>query len=424
MNKRIICLLLAALMLLSLCACGQTKTDEPTAPANAEQILAERREKVVSFMREAATFLWSPTEDIQYTIRARDYDNLDQFMAENPDQVQTLYADRIYQGLPYTRATGTMGSFLTFSTGVDKDGVAQISGMGSDILSGWQDNARMGGNCAGTVQAAWSQVANSFDYTVTQHLTPAYGFLRVGEYTSDDYEHRDTGKNCEENGTDVMYAAYAKLQPGDAVVKSISDSNHVMLISGVYLAYNEDGTVSGRDSYVTIIDQTTAYQFKDQRIFNEELGQYVYQTHGVDVEYSFPQLFTKGYLPITCLELIDASVPTVEETVTDSENMALLAAGGVETRLYKGIYTSPCPIIAVTIEISDEEGNSLQKSTCYNERMNIREFDLQRFHTENPACIQGKLDLTVLESGKYHCTHTVLLASGTEVVIRDFMFKF
>lgn len=78
--------------------------------------------------------------------------------------------------------------------------------------------------------------------------------------------------------------------------------------------------------------------------------------------------------------------------------------------------------MAVTITISDEEGKVLQQATCYNQRMTCREFDLQRFLTENPDALVSSLDIEALTNGNFHCTHAVLLGTGETVTVRDFLF--
>lgn len=410
---RILRLLLAAVMLLGLCACGGEggNTDKSD-----EEILAARRDKVEAYMRKMGTFLWRAQEDITYSIR---YDNLfiDEVLEKYPKNTVHIKAGRVYQGIPYTHGGGNLATFQDFASQPDEKGISTVSGLTWNPLNGNSEFARISTDCSGAVCLAWNQVATSHTLNGTQQMTENNGYLKVGEYTTaDPNENIDTSKDCEDNGTQTMYAAYAKLQKADAIVRRKDGSGHVMLITSVNVVLNDEGKVSGRDSTVTVLHQTNGKLQDGEYYFNEELGENVYYCFGIDDEFTFSQLFTKGYLPVTCKELIDASVPEVNTAITDSETEF------TKDTICKGTLKSQMMMTGVTITITDAEGKALQQATCYMDRLSELEFHLDRFLTEPAELMRGKLDLEALAAGNYHCTMTCEMGNDETVTVRDFDF--
>lgn len=415
MTKRILTLVLALILLLSLCACDTqpAETNNPDA-----EILAQRRDIAEKYMREMGTFLWRSTEDVSYSIR---YDNLtlEEAQKESPDKIITIKAGQIYQGLPYTHAAGDLTTFQDFAAAADDKGVSQISGLRGELLNGNYQFARLSTDCSGAVCLAWNQIGNSFVLDGTKIMTEGNGFLKVGEYkTTDPMENIDTNADCELNGPQTMYEAYSQLQKADAIVRRKDGSGHVMLITGLNVVRNEEGKISGRDSTVTVLHQTNGTMQDFDKYYSEELGEYVFRCFGIDEEFTFSELYTKGYLPITCKELIDASVPAVTDAVTDS----LAGTTFTKDTICTGKFSSQMEITSVTVTIADASGKALQEATCYVNRLTELEFDLSRVLTEPVELMNGTLDLEGLEAGTYHCTTTCRTSNGTVHTMRDFDF--
>lgn len=105
--KKLFCIFLPIIILLSLCACNNTEI-----ATNDQQILRDRRQAVVDEMHHMMTFLWSTDEDITYS--KENYSRgLDK---DKPNQIITLKAGRIYSGLPYTHGCGSAYDFQAFAT--------------------------------------------------------------------------------------------------------------------------------------------------------------------------------------------------------------------------------------------------------------------------------------------------------------------
>lgn len=443
-TNRILSLLLALVLIISMTACAQVpaettlppettapvqttaptettappettvpeETTEPTEPLTAEElILQERRNIVEEYMRQQVTLLWRAEEDLLYTIAS---DTLPE-NADSSKQIQ-LVAGRLYMGLPYAYTTGTMDTFLEFAGEPDENGIYNVSGLTWDTLSGGRSTARFGNDCSGAVVLAWSQIGASVTAQTTAYMCEDYGFLRVGDYESDPSEFTSTASFIGVNGADKMYNAYAQLQKGDALVRRKPEGGHVVMVVDVNVVYKEDGKIDPMASYVTILEQTSSNATNHTaKITHEKTGEPIYVVGGIDRVFGFQYLIQKGYLPITCKELIDPS--TVEAPkVTDSEtsfNKDTLLTGTISCNWF---------IDTVTLTITDPAGNTVQKATGNTIRRSNHTFDLQQFVTENPNAIRGSVDPSALASGNYHCTVTCRLTTGEEFTVRDFDF--
>lgn len=414
MMKRILCLLLAAVLLLGLCACGGQGGKTGTSD---EEILAARRDKVVAQMQKTATFLWRAQEDITYSIR---YDDMliDEALKVSPKKTISIKAGQVYQGLPYSHAAGNLTTFQAFASEPDEKGVSTVSGLTWEYLNGTSAYmSRISTDCSGAVYMALSTVAATPEMVGTQYMTEGHGYLKVGEYeTADPNENIDTNKDCEDNGPRVMLDAYAQLQKADAIVRRRNGVGHVMLITSVNVVLTEEGKVSGRDSTVTVTHQTNGKLQDNAYYYNEELGENVYYCFGVDDEYTFAELYADGYLPITCKELIDASAPEVDTTVIDSETEF------TKDTICKGTLTSQLLITAVNVTITDANGAVVQEATCFARRGERLVFKLERIATDMPEIMIGKIDPDALAAGNYHCTMTCVQANDTVTTVRDFDF--
>ena len=407
--KRILALSLIIALIFGFAGCNEM----PDTDAQNEQILAERRDIVESYMRKMATVLWRATEDIVYSNSSKNTDP-----TTNMDDLTYIRAGRLYQGLPYSHAAGGPNAFLEYAGEPDENGIYPISGLTWHSLNGSNSTARIGNDCASAVGLSWGQLGNSLvQDSNTKYMTTTYGYLRVGEYESNDDAHTYTYPVCEANGFEVMAAAYSKLQKADAVVRrNAADNNgHAMLVVSVYVDHTEDGAISGATSYITVLEQTSGTIENESCSYNSELGENVYKTYLIDKKYTFFDLFSAGYLPITCKELIDPS-PVVEESVTDS-----LTSYSIEN-LFSGTLTSTRFMESVTIQICDASGALIQSSTASPTNRKLYTFNMDVFETDRPEVLRGKIELTSLADGTYTCKVICNLITGTAFDVRNFSF--
>jgi len=297
-------------------------------------------------------------------------------------------------------------------------------------VSGGVLDARVGNDCSSAVFVAYAQIGASVTGASPRYMYEDYGFIKVGEYETKTKLNSagfprldDTVEICMDNGTEVMYEAYAKLKKGDMLTSVPgTGGSHVIMVTDVNIVYKNE-KIDGKKSTITVIDQTRTHQTNGKSYENAELGETVYVIGGSENHgWTFRMLYDKGYLPYTCKELIDPSSLLTPE-VSDSETKYSY------DNLLIGKISSNWAIDVVTLTIKDNAGKVIQEATGRSVRGNWdtigdkqREFDLPQFVTDAPGKIVGKVDPEALVAGKYHCTVVCRLMSGQEIVVREFEF--
>ena len=431
MKKTVVAFILICTILVSFAGCSKTAQQTQTATEATEttgsvkpeltteeqQILTERRELVVKQMRDLMTVLWRTDEDITYS-KNRKSEGLENDPA---DKITTLKAGRLYSGVPYTHGNGSIYDWIAFATQCDENGIYHLSGLNTDLLTGVDTmepnrRARLGNDCADAVSWAWGFVSPTMNFTQTYDMTEANGCVKVGDFVCDPVKHSYTKEVTQQNGMEVMCKAYAQLQPGDAVVHNNSPESHAMLISQVHVITDANGNLDMMNSYVNVIHQTSGNLYKEKTYYDSELGEMVYYCGGVDDEYLFIDLFNGGYLPFTCVELIDPA-PIEEPEILDSEDAFDF------NNIASGLLISNYVMSYVTITITDETGNKVQEGTCFVVEAELKNFDIGHFTMAQEQDVMiGKIAPEELKPGNYHCTMVVKLATGTDITVRDFDF--
>lgn len=428
--KRILCVLLC-LLLLAGCSKKEQKnqsaistqllfdSNAPVAPKeepeDPEAILAQRRDVVEGHMRYMGTVRWQVDEEVTYS-----YKGIVSGNATTQDTI-TLKPGRIYQGIPYTHGTGSAYNFLDYAVSQNKDGVYQLSGLSVEALDGINrtaegSRARVGNDCADCVFWAWSQVSSTISFENTNHMTEAYGCVKVGQY--DFYlpimeDH--TKYVCQENGEQTMYAAYAQLQKGDALVYVANNTGgHAIMAVENHVVYQKNGQIDDSKSYITFLEQNAGAEVNQMVAMDG--NDVIFLCEVLDKKMTYRQLYRTGYLPITCKELVDPA-PLPEATVTET------ATAYDKDSLFQSTVTSNYRITSVTVTILDGD-KVVQKATCHASEKEGYNFWLARFTaaTEKPVMI-GDIDLTKLKSGTYRCIFQCRVSNGEILTFRDFDLK-
>jgi len=411
MKRRILACLLAAVLVLS----GVIAPVEIQAltPAEAAQILAQRRDIAEAHMRSIVSMIWRCEVDMHYTMNAS-------VLPSDASESFCLVAGRLYRGMPYSFSGGSLGSWMDLLSEPDENGVYTASDLNWQMFSGGSNVARYGTDCSGAVSQSWSQIGASTQFQSTSSMSPSRGYLRVGEYVSSNTTVDDD--DLRNNNTDqVMYAAYAQLQKADALVHD----GHVRMAVSVNVVYEDDGvTIDGEESTVTILEQGRGPMRKDACYYDETLGENVYEICGVDVVITFQSLYNGGYRPITCLELIDATTGNTTPAVTDSLSSQDY---GFDTLLSGTLTTTNWAMDAVTMTITDKTGKTVQEGTVTAPRSatgaNRYKVPMSRFTAEAPTRMLGYIAPDVLTAGDYHCKVVCRLTTGQELTVRDFDFE-
>ena len=416
--KKIICLLLAALMIMScFVGCGGGNDGELTAEE--QEILEQRRTIVEQNARWQASFRWTPAEDFQYTIGGSR--GLAADLEVNAGDVITFKKGTIYEGIPYTTGVGSGYSFTSTSIGTTDEGV-MILDLNFDLLSGGNRQekynvSRLGNNCADYVFWAWAMVDTEISYTDTPNMVPINGIVLVGDYELNTYALSNTPFIVQSNGQQRMFRAYAELQKADGVVHVGTGGGHAMMIVRNSVHYRDDGSIDGSKSYITVLEQNSGCERYQQSSYVDPVtGQTIVRMQDLDVVFTYDRMAQLGYLPITCKALVDPS-PLAEEKIVDT----IPAEEHSIDNIFKGVFTCPYRISHVTVAISDKDGNVVQQSTMFALGGEMRNFLLDRFTNiyEQPV-LYGHIDLDALASGEYTVTHTATTSTGNQIVVRNF----
>ncbi|MBR4862928.1 MAG: hypothetical protein IKU07_00005, partial [Oscillospiraceae bacterium] len=422
--KRFLSVLILLGLMVSVFLVGAV-ADTPTD----EEILQQRRQIAMDYMREMATVIWRATEDIDYLTAIK----------QDPNDVEpgtglsriTLVAGRLYQGIPYSYSGSTGESFLDFGTDEDGDGIYEISGLSWRALHGNSAyTSRIGNDCSGALNHAWGRFGASNDFCKTRQYTAAHGYYPVGDYDTfgvTDYHTYilDSGVEgteaiCQQNGKEVMYQAYTQLQPADAIVQ-YKGGGHTMMIVDVDVVYTEDGKIDPKLSTVTTVHQSRGYcnTSEEAHYFHEGLQEEVYQICGVDDVFTFEKLYNTDYLPVTCKELRDPS-PIPEMYIEDS-----VAQPDADT-IVDGIISSNRIIDKATMTITDTQGKVLQQGSVFTQRLSDTSFygfNMRQFVNDGYHTMQGYVNPYVLPAGTYHCKVVCRLTGGQEITVRDFDYN-
>ena len=245
-------------------------------PPGSDSVLAARRDAAEAYMRRMGTVRWRVESDILYTITSNTRPEND---TNNATRLE-LKAGRIYQGLPYTYAGGTDTAFLEYATKVE-NGVYTLEGITWETLSGdGQNSARLGNDCSSSLTRAWASIGADITMTDTKSMAFNNGYLPVGEYVSSKSNNTNSDQICANNGEQTMFAAYAQLQKADGLVYRGASAGHAMMVVSNHPVYKADGTIDGKASKVTILDQTRTHFRAKEYFYDKELKENVYPIYG------------------------------------------------------------------------------------------------------------------------------------------------
>ncbi len=336
-----------------------------------------------------------------------------------------LKAGKLHGGLPYTAYSSISPDvFLDFAISKDNKGIYTLSfPMGYDPFY-W------GGSCGNASYWAWAAISPTIRFSYSRDMIEQNGVYPVGVWEYDPTTDikgglwQDTVDICNRNTIDVMAEAYAMMNKGDAMqYNSEAGGNHVVTVTEVRVIKNKNGKVNPQNSFIRYSDQHGGY--KDRTGHD---GTYVYSSCDYNTKLTFAQVFKKGYLPMTCIELLDDSTPIAKaefkESVEASKlNKRYVTSGYVETNY---------AITKVVMVITDANGAEVYKATRYGLEHSPARLAYSLFTSndyknkydkvEHTGTYNDKLDLTALPTGKLRCVVTAHVSNGESSVVRDFTF--
>ena len=352
--RKVLSILLCALMLLNLWACGNSQisgeTTAPPAPKEktnvaepltwdkinaipvADDSMTEEqlRQICLDAFRLQLTFGWTPNVTTHYNSGVSE---------------KIFYEGQVYGGPPYQ--SGRFGNIYKWMYFYDEEnGMLDLSG-GVDTL------AKICNQCTGGAITGWGRVVNTMRFAGTNEMTETAGCLRVGPYKYDEnvmtFGHRTTNDICLDNGAAVMWESYAALKPADGIVNYNGSAGHVRMVSAVNVVRTTDGSVNGLQSTLTYLDQWSEYTVATQSngILYEVEG-------GVDVTMTFMEVMNAGYVPFTFAELIKQN--PVEKAKAE---LSLTADSVNPNDLARAIIRSNYIMSDITVAVKDAQGKEV-----------------------------------------------------------------
>ena len=371
-----------------------------TLPDGADTALV--RETAVRAMRDMISTRWTPSQDLKY--------NKDGAVSEKDFH---FYKGRLYAGLPYTEAGGSLIQFLQyydFETGVVTVDPAHVNNL-------------IGNVCGGAVMWGWAAVSHTLHgYFQSGYMTYAQGVIPVGSWTYPEnvetFHDYHTKRIVEENGEDVMMASYAQMKMADGLTSSGDSSlgRHTMMaVADAKVVYN-NGRIDPDASTVLIQDQRGGGE--DDGIPTEEGGVTVRYSGRTEASVTFRWLFDNHFVPLTVKELTGEEpyqAPRIE-FAGDASSIASLLQSTVRSNL------ALCTVrMRVTEEGGKEVGGKFVNLTIRDtESGDAYDFPLNRFSLRKGDTLWCD---TSLKAGKnYHLTLSAVSAAGSETALADLDF--
>jgi hypothetical protein len=308
-----------------------------------------------------------------------------------------------------------------------KDGVYEVS-LTKELLSGASPYARLGADGVDALFWAWGSVSSQVKFTSIATMIPANGVEYVGTYKipetafgADGTFTGETAAVTAHNGENTMFASYGAMKPGDALITNIESLDRAAMVVSVNLKYKADGTtIDPNASTVTLLEQTPANliayealsQVEKDAITSVAIG-------GVDVVYTFRELFEEGALPVSCA---DYGHDNVMPGVWTYAGLYVFTKSSV----YSGTIQCGRRLSYVTLQILDEEGNAAITAYGFPGESDIKSnmFTYAISTLDDTAEANrryGVVSTSSLKKGStYRVLVTGLVTTGETVTLRDF----
>lgn len=311
-----------------------------------------------------------------------------------------------YCGIPY--ADGQTNLYVWLEYYDYRCGQMHMEGDGTWL------NKNLGNTCAGSVMWAWSTVCDSLTGVfINYNMVPMYGCIPVGDYQCErmnsltSWKEYPTKRVCEENGRDVMYESYAKMQLADAITSTTKEHTMMAIEDAVVVRDPVTGKIDPINSYVMVQDQAagTGNKFFEYTGENGYLYQYTGRPEPIAQKCTFQWMFDVHYIPVTTAELAGTDPYTKAEVKFSKETYA-----SVEEML-SGAVSSNYPMSLIKINAKNAKGKTTKLSYGYIHREDVptgvaRNYNISQLKSATMA------KLSELPAGEYTVEIEVTSANG------------
>ncbi len=390
--KKLLALTLAVLLTFCCFGCGAKVSlpeGYPIYTFDKQPTTEQLRETAVRAMRDLLSIQWTPAEKISY------------FNTAGRDKQFDYMPGETYGGLLYTGASSGLFHFLEFYD--PATGVLTYPGTGDQLRK------NIGSGCADSLLWAWATVSNSFSCGYyPSMMVYKNGFLPVGDYTYDfdlqSYYMLPTKSIIEKNTAKVIYEAYTKVLPADALISSSAD-HAMMVIENPTVARDANGAIDIEKSFVIIQDQRggTSKGFLDEEVD----GHTVHFNSARYLKMTFKELLDKNYIPVTCAEFIGEKAYEKADVKLQGQKCKNL------TDAQSAIIEANYPLVSINMILTDNDGN---KAVYDRELIHsastegpARSFDLQEFDALQELDTSGYKKLQI----------EVVVATGERYILID-----
>ncbi len=334
------------------------------------------RQQTVDHMYTICSIRWKPTVTMTYS---------DTCGGKTNNHAQTYEAGQVYFGLPYTHSAGSLEKFQHY---LNADGTV----VDSIPAAGWGE--QLGNDCADAVYWSWAQVSSEISFVLTKDAICRGGTYPVGDYFPNSLV--STAEICQYNGAQVMYESYARIMPGDALLYA---PGHIrMAAESSYVFRKADGTIDPNLSYVVCHEQGAGTGAKQEQM---------HSTCRTNHKYTFTQLFSGNYIPITIKAFENGAADPVEVSTTNKE----LSYDGVG----KGIVKCNYRINGLTMRILDAKGNVVMDASIFpNTGAHMTQASLGGFRDD--------LKTLKLKSGKTYTYEVLVTVAGQQHMVQTYTF--
>lgn len=343
------------------------------------------RQAAVDHMKKMASLEWTPLVDYSF--------GLDR---SNWKYTFDLKVGTTYTGIPYSSGNRAYDEFIK---NINENNGKFFDPTPVEEMGDTGNNMKVWGlECNSSTNAAIQQFSPIAKKVARQYM-PSFTDEFIGITLGDIKVTpglRKTELIVAENSAETIYEAYTQLKLGDIIMTKNEDSGlcHVRMISvEPVVIRNGTGKINPSRSYVKCVEQTDA--------FDKTRTDGVLTTWRVDKMYSFTDLYTKNYLPIT-LELYETNVSVIPYLALDVEITPELLAKGV----INSTVSSDYPIQYCYMDVYNKNGELVRRETQH-VRNGVEKLTLRKYSYNLFDKLEAGDYTFVLEAG-LNCGHAEL----------------